>query len=477
MGEEDIEHRIRVRAYFHHIAGTGGGNAQADWHLAELEERTVDDPRQALTTAIQEYKDAYHRLLWSRAISTPREYLEGSWLFGAGPLNYTFLRPSVDVAECIGRMPSGAAVLFYQVTRQPHMAPAHSAPCRLRCWWIESSRLVFAESPITTVSSLAGVIARLRTAISACSALVHRDVHPTAGTADADQSLEDAGDSLAQLLFPGPVGAAVATTQHLLVVPILGIGTVPFAILRPTPHSRPLVETTDLTILPSLLDLAQWRRAPADFGSPLVVGDPELTGDLSSLPPLPGARAEARAVGALVSVPALLGSDATLSAVRERASAAELIYIASHAAADEGDPLLGSYIALADGRWTAQEIQEQELKASLVVLSACQTGLGRVHDAGMVGLARAFTLAGAHRVVISLWSVDDATTVPLMTSFIEKLRSTTAHTALRLAMCEARAESRDPAVWASFAVFGMPDAGPRAARELEFARPAAANVQ
>ncbi len=64
----------------------------------------------------------------------------------------------------------------------------------------------------------------------------------------------------------------------------------------------------------------------------------------------------------------------------------------------------------ADGFLQTFEISEAELNAALVVLSACETGLGRLYRGeGLLGLKRAFLVAGARSVLVSLWSVEDST--------------------------------------------------------------------
>ena len=88
----------------------------------------------------------------------------------------------------------------------------------------------------------------------------------------------------------------------------------------------------------------------------------------------------------------------------------------------------------------------------LVVLSACQTGLGQLKDDGVFGLQRGFKKAGAHTLLMSLWSVDDHATQVMMTQFYQQLMLT--HNRF-LAFRQAQQAMRemgynDPFYWASF---------------------------
>jgi hypothetical protein len=247
---------------------------------------------------------------------------------------------------------------------------------------------------------------------------------------------------------------------ELLVVPTLGIGTVPFAALEVDGHA--LVEGHTVTLLPDLFGLG--ALAPSSRAGPLepalVVGDPVLAGDPDwDFPPLPGARDEAIFVAKSTGEKALVGEQATLGAVRARASDVALLYLATHGVAVSQDPLEG-FLALSRkggvDRWTARSIQGRRMAARLAVLSACQTGLGFGHEGGVIGLGRAFLLAGVPYVVMSLWNVDDAATATLMKVFLEYAKAAEPAEALREAMLVTRKRYPDPLKWAAFSLFATP---------------------
>ncbi|MEM6350088.1 MAG: CHAT domain-containing protein [Cyanobacteria bacterium P01_D01_bin.14] len=122
--------------------------------------------------------------------------------------------------------------------------------------------------------------------------------------------------------------------------------------------------------------------------------------------------------------------------------------------------ILPGAIALApgsgeDGLLTAGEIIDLSLSAELVVLSACNTGRGRITGDGVVGLSRAFIGAGVPSVVVSLWAVPDAPTADLMTAFYTQLQTTPDKAqALRQAMLQTQAVHPDPRDWAGFTLVG-----------------------
>jgi tetratricopeptide (TPR) repeat protein len=136
---------------------------------------------------------------------------------------------------------------------------------------------------------------------------------------------------------------------------------------------------------------------------------------------LPSSREEAKAVGDVL----LIDKDASEDRLREALAKRprwRSVHFACHGLVDPERPTLSS-LALTpsggdDGFLTALDVFRMTIPADLVVLSACETGKGKVYGSeGIVGLTRAFMFAGSPRVLCSLWKVDDAATRELMTKF------------------------------------------------------------
>ena len=316
------------------------------------------------------------------------------------------------------------------------------------------------------VDALDRLAAEFRAALKIDSLQAARAPSPVRGMqvaapapAIAARSPSEASANLGRALFPAPVAALLAGRKRLLLAPTLNLGTLPYAALQPEGWDAALVERLAHVVLPNLFERRDEAMAWGGLGGDraLVLGDPDLARHAEwRFPALPGAEKEARHVASRIPGWAYYGENATREALRAHLDA-NVVYIASHGIADPRNPLDGGFIALADALVTPREIQSLRFaKDPLVVLSACQTGLGMAHEGGMIGLARAFQAAGAFGVVMSLWSVDDEATFYLMSRFVEELDRATPDEALRQATLAARARFASPALWASFSYFGAP---------------------
>lgn len=176
---------------------------------------------------------------------------------------------------------------------------------------------------------------------------------------------------------------------------------------------------------------------------------------------LPAAEGEAKEVATMFKTEALIGTQATKATILPQLPNARIIHLATHGLLDDytGGGVPGA-IALApsnndNGLLTASEILDLKLNAELVVLSACNTGKGRITGDGVIGLSRSLISAGVPSVVVSLWSVPDAPTASLMTEFYRQMqKSPDKAQALRQAMLTTIKTHPNPTDWAAFTLIG-----------------------
>jgi CHAT domain-containing protein/tetratricopeptide (TPR) repeat protein/WD40 repeat protein len=153
---------------------------------------------------------------------------------------------------------------------------------------------------------------------------------------------------------------------------------------------------------------------------------------------------------------------ATPSALMAGAARANVIHLSCHGVYDERNPLFSALLLAPDstnqtGRLEAHKIFGLKLNASLVMLSACETGLARVTGGDeVIGLARGFIFAGTPSLIASLWTVDDLATAITVKRFYRYLKSGLSKAqALREAQRFVRDHhNRHPAYWASFGLTG-----------------------
>jgi CHAT domain-containing protein len=270
-------------------------------------------------------------------------------------------------------------------------------------------------------------------------------------------NVKQTGGELHKLVF-APIRRVVGNTPKILLSPDSQLNLTPFAALTDE-NGKYLLENNTIIYLSTGRDLIRLQNSIKSRQTPVIIADPDydnpgnppsgqvfassrsLDGQRSSqlanvkVGPLPGTAIEARAIAPLLEgVTVLTGRNATENAIKQ-VNGTMLLHIATHgfffANLKNENPLLRSGLALAgfnprqsgteDGVLTALETASLNLQGTkLVVLSACETGLGEVANGeGVYGLRRALVMAGAETQIISLWSVDDFGTKDLMVGYYE----------------------------------------------------------
>lgn len=287
-----------------------------------------------------------------------------------------------------------------------------------------------------------------------------------------------------------PLAALPPRVTRLIVVPDGPLHHVPFGALRPSSDEEPIGARYRITLAPSAAAWLQWKKAASEHHRQpaLVLSDPELpaamaqgaqdVGDVRSwesalgakLGPLPHARREGRAVvrhlggGSRV----VTGENATERLVkRSELSRFAVLHFAAHARVDDKHPersgvLLAPGAEDEDGLLQMREVVGLNLAPGAVVLSNCRSASGAVLEGeGVLSLARAFFVAGAHAVVGSLWPLRDDEAAALFEDLYRHLGGgknlADALTATRRDRMRAGAPT---AAWAGVVLFGDGDLVP-----------------
>lgn len=203
--------------------------------------------------------------------------------------------------------------------------------------------------------------------------------------------------------------------------------------------------------------------SPNSAGSALVVGDVDLSAEPECWTALPHAAAETDHLSSLFTPQAVMRRTAAsyrdvAKRLADRSGDLKFIYFATHGVSNPVNPADESYLALAGRNLRAADLRELKLTSRpIVVMSACETGLGKTFDQGVFGIADAWRFAGASQVIMSLWDVDDYGAAELMKTFVDELASREwrgPDVALSKAMRKMKEKNADPAIWAAFAAFG-----------------------
>ncbi|WP_445172219.1 tetratricopeptide repeat protein [Microcoleus sp.] len=340
------------------------------------------------------------------------------------------------------------------------------------------------------------------------SAKIFRDAVTAPSSRDKPNQVAKANDAISQMILQ-PVAAQLGQ-KRLLIVGDGVLNYLPFAALSLPGKSGkngnpPLIVDHEIVLLPSVSTLGILRQNYNDRQPPnrtlAILADPVFSANdervknsssattqqaVESANPglsrsrgdnnaqfnrLKFTRQEAQIIQALVPANSRTESldfeASRATATSSNLSQYKIIHFATHGLVNSTHPeLSGVILSLVDekgnpsnGFLRLTDIFNLKLAANLVVLSACQTGMGQiVQGEGMVGLTRGFMYAGAQRVVVSLWSVDDEGTATLMSSFYQGMlqKGLTPAAALRAAQLEMWKQEKwkSPYYWAAFTLQG-----------------------
>ena len=256
-----------------------------------------------------------------------------------------------------------------------------------------------------------------------------------------------------------PVAAKIPQgTQQILIVPAGYLNYLPFPVLS-LPDGRALVEAYAVSYLPNASALVYLGNSK-QTGRELFLGALGAVA-VDGMPPLPGTLIETAGIAATYPNAQRVSGEAFTHDVAQHALlTADTVHFATHGLLEEEAPLFSAVLTSPapgkSSRLSLYEIAGMRIRARLVVLSACETGLGTLQRGDEItGLTRTFLTAGADTVVASLWKVSDESTAMLMQQFYLGLsHDLTPAAALRASALSVRAKYPHPFYWAAFVVTG-----------------------
>jgi CHAT domain-containing protein len=241
-------------------------------------------------------------------------------------------------------------------------------------------------------------------------------------------------------------------TDHLVIIPHEDLNYIPFQVLKNWGSDQYLGERFQISYAPSATILLRQKKAASiRSGNLLAVADPQFEEEVKAIGGLYAGRSKI-----------VFGTLAKESEIKAWVGSYDLIHLSVHGKFKTDVPLLSHLIlgkgGLDDGLLTAAEMFGLPLeKASLVVLSACETGqIEASHANEMIGMERALLYAGANSLILSSWAVDAASTKLWMETFYREAQSKSLSEAARAALVavKRRPEYNHPYYWSPFLLIG-----------------------
>lgn len=257
---------------------------------------------------------------------------------------------------------------------------------------------------------------------------------------------------------------SLTLTKRIIIVPHDVLNYLPFEMLRAKAGDL-LVNSFTISYASSANLLREQKNMNATGN--FFAGFNADYSNQEKLPQLTGALSEVNSIKDIFGFRSSMFSAATADDFRKEASRYKVIHLALHSLVNDEKPMFSRLVftqtpGSENADITANELYSMELNAEIAVLSACETGLGKLQRGeGMMSLSRAFMYAGVPSTVISLWKVPDQSASLLMTKFYQHLKAgERKDEALRLAkleFIEDHPEMSHPFFWAGFIVNGKTD--------------------
>jgi CHAT domain-containing protein len=371
----------------------------------------------------------------------------------APDIRFNSATPAKDFAELKAKLPAETQVLQYAVLKD-----------KLVIWLISDTDFIHEEKAV----SLADL-----------NKVLFRYLRLVSSPADSTEDLRRDSSALYDILIQ-PIEVALKKDKLLCVVPDKTLNYLPFGALVSSASGKYLMNEYRLTWAPSVTLFIRSSRLAAEkkkmeTESVLTVGNPRFSREqFPQLSDLPSADREARQIKRSYEpsqTRALVGEEATKAMVEGEMKRSNVVHLAVHSIVDEQFPLRSKLILAAgdirdesdeSGVLQAYEIYKSSLPVTrLVVLSSCETGVGRYYRGeGIMGLSRTFIAAGVPLVVASLWPVDSDATADLMIAFHRHRKTENLSTAEALQKAQQDMANGDdqryrhPYYWAGFTLVG-----------------------
>ena len=341
-------------------------------------------------------------------------------------------------------------------------------------WFISSEKIYFIK--VEDVDNLEKQISFFR------KALYNRNSENCA-------SLNSSAHQLYNLLFPFFSKNEITQFQKLTIIPSGSIAVIPFELLLTSPGSTEchdadyLINYINIHYQYSFSEFKSSKRKTSSasfigfaptYNTPLAWEDTLANKNLAALVRsgnynLPGAIEEVKQISTMLDGNFFIEELASERNFNEQASKFKILHLAMHSMINDKEPMLSHLLfspvnpdSSEDNRLYAIELYNMQLQADLVVLSACNSGFGKIKKGeGVLSLAHAFTYAGVPASIMSLWKVPDDATSQLMIDFYKNLKiGKEKDEALRLAKLSwlnndaIPSQMKHPYYWAGFIASG-----------------------